>query len=302
MEAQENYKQQLVDFNYIADKGFAEYTDGDIMVLDQVGLHSLRNDIKIDMIILLFCTEGRLQFEMNDRTYIANKGNVVIGLPKMVFSNYMMSPDFKSNIIALSYSAAQRNMQINKDSLDLMQHVASNPVIEIDADRQELVSKYYSIIEHKVKNPHGYFHKEIMRSIFSCAVYELFAIIAPHVSYSNDGGSMKQANLLFKRFADLINANNGKVRSVKSYAEEMCITPKYLSFVSKTVTGRTALEWIHASTVRAIERYLRHSNLSIKEIADQLDFPNISFFGKFTKSHLGVSPTEYRRMQSMKRL
>ncbi len=302
MEAQDNSKQQLVDFNYIADKGFAEYTDGDIMVLDQVGLHSLRNDIKIDMIILLFCTEGRLQFEMNDRTYIANKGNVVIGLPKMVFSNYMMSPDFKSNIIALSYSAAQRNMQINKDSLDLMQHVASNPVIEIDADRQELVSKYYSIIEHKVKNPHGYFHKEIMRSIFSCAVYELFAIIAPHVSYSNDGGSMKQANLLFKRFADLINANNGKVRSVKSYAEEMCITPKYLSFVSKTVTGRTALEWIHTSTVRAIERYLRHSNLSIKEIADQLDFPNLSFFGKFTKSHLGVSPTEYRRMQSMKRL
>lgn len=302
MEAQDNSKQQLVDFNYIADKGFAEYTDGDIMVLDQVGLHSLRNDIKIDMIILLFCTEGRLQFEMNDRTYIANKGNVVVGLPKMVFSNYMMSPDFKSNIIALSYSAAQRNMQINKDSLDLMQHVASNPVIEIDADRQELVSKYYSIIEHKVKNPHGYFHKEIMRSIFSCAVYKLFAIIAPHVSYSNDGGSMKQANLLFKRFADLINANNGKVRSVKSYAEEMCITPKYLSFVSKTVTGRTALEWIHTSTVRAIERYLRHSNLSIKEIADQLDFPNLSFFGKFTKSHLGVSPTEYRRMQSMKRL
>lgn len=302
MEAQDNSKQQLVDFNYIADKGFAEYTDGDIMVLDQVGLHSLRNDIKIDMIILLFCTEGRLQFEMNDRTYIANKGNVVVGLPKMVFSNYMMSPDFKSNIIALSYSAAQRNMQINKDSLDLMQYVASNPVIEIDADRQELVSKYYSIIEHKVKNPHGYFHKEIMRSIFSCAVYELFAIIAPHVSYSNDGGSMKQANLLFKRFADLINANNGKVRSVKSYAEEMCITPKYLSFVSKTVTGRTALEWIHTSTVRAIERYLRHSNLSIKEIADQLDFPNLSFFGKFTKSHLGVSPTEYRRMQSMKRL
>lgn len=302
MEAQENYKQQLVDFNYIADRGFAEYTDGDIMVLDQVGLHSLRNDIKIDMIILMFCTEGRLQFEMNDRTYIANKGNVVVGLPKMVFSNYMMSPDFKSNIIALSYSAAQRNMQINKDSLDLMQYVATNPVIEIDADRQELVAKYYSIIEHKVKNPHGYFHKEIMRNIFSCAVYELFAIIAPHVSYSNDGGSMKQANLLFKRFADLINANSGKVRSVKSYAEEMCITPKYLSFVSKTVTGRTALEWIHASTVRAIERYLRHSNLSIKEIADQLDFPNISFFGKFTKSHLGVSPTEYRRMQSMKRL
>ena len=139
-----------------------------------------------------------------------------------------------------------------------------------------------------------------MHSLFQCAIYELFAIIAPHVQYSHDGGETKQANLLFRKFADLLSANEGKVRSVKRYADELCITPKYLSFVSKTVTGKTALEWIHQSTVKNIERYLSHSNMSIKEIADILEFPNLSFFGKFTKSHLGVSPTEYRRQQSMK--
>ena len=140
-----------------------------------------------------------------------------------------------------------------------------------------------------------------MHSLFQCAIYELFAIIAPYVQYSHDGGETKQANLLFRKFADLLSANEGKVRSVKRYADELCITPKYLSFVSKTVTGKTALEWIHQSTVKSIERYLSHSNMSIKEIADILEFPNLSFFGKFTKSHLGVSPTEYRRQQSMKK-
>lgn len=99
----------------------------------------------------------------------------------------------------------------------------------------------------------------------------------------------------------LVGDNDGKMRSVKKYAEDLCITPKYLSFISKSVCGKTALELIHESTVNTIVRYLKHSNLSIKEIADILEFPNLSFFGKFTKNHLGVSPTEYRRQQSMKK-
>ena len=112
---------------------------------------------------------------------------------------------------------------------------------------------------------------------------------------------MKQANLLFHKFINLLSKNEGRTCSVKKYAEELCITPKYLSFICKSVSGKTALEWIHEYTVKSIERYLKHSNLSIKEIADRLGFPNLSFFGKFTKNYLGVSPTEYRRQQSMKK-
>lgn len=40
---------------------------------------------------------------------------------------------------------------------------------------------------------------------------------------------------------------------------------------------------------------LKYSQKSIKEIADYLDFPNISFFGKFVRRHVGCSPKEYRR-------
>ena len=53
--------------------------------------------------------------------------------------------------------------------------------------------------------------------------------------------------------------------------------------------------------MKAIEKYLRRSNLSIKEISELLGFPNLSFFGKFTKSHLGMSPTQYRKDQSMRK-
>ena len=262
----------------------------------------MEGTVKVDMVLMIYCIKGRIQGDINGKTCLAQAGDVVICLPNSYLSNYMMTPDFDSKIIGFSYNAIQHNIPITRDALDLMSFVAKNPVIHLDLERQALISKYYTIIYHKIKHPHGYFHKEIMHSLFQCAVFELCAIIAPHVQYSEGGGNMKQADLLFRKFIELLTQNDGKTCSVKKYAETLCITPKYLSFISKTVSGRTALEWIHEYTVKAIERYLKHSNLSIKEIADRLEFPNLSFFGKFTKNHLGVSPTEYRRKQSMKKL
>lgn len=293
--------ERKIDYEFLIGKGIADYTDGDIIVLDKIGVTPMEGTVKVDMVLMIYCIKGRLQGEMNGKVHMAKAGDIVVCLPNSYLSNYMMSPDFESKIIGFSYNAIQHNIPITRDALDLMSYVAKNPVIHLDLERQALISKYYTIIAHKIKHPHGYFHKEIMHSIFQAAVFELCAIIAPHVEYSDDGGSMKQANLLFRKFIGLLTDNEGKTCSVKKYAEELCITPKYLSFISKTVSGKTALEWIHEYTVKAIERYLKHSNLSIKEIADRLDFPNLSFFGKFTKNHLGVSPTEFRRQQSMKK-
>ena len=101
--------------------------------------------------------------------------------------------------------------------------------------------------------------------------------------------------VMFRRFMELLAENGGMERSVSAYAEKLCITPKYLSSLSKKVSGRTALSWIHQFTIDAIIKRLRYSNMTIKEISDTMNFPNISFFGKFVKSQTGMSPSEYRR-------
>lgn len=294
-------KEQKIDFDFILSKRTADYSDGDIMILDKIGVTPIEGTIKLNMIIMMYVAKGRIQGDVNGQTYTAGAGDVLVCLPDQFLDNYMMSPDFESKIVGLSYKAAQQSLQINNDVLSTLSYIAKNPVIHLDDERQALMVKYYTIISHKVNYPHGYYHKEIMHSIFQCAFYELCAIIAPHVQYADNGGNIKQANLLFSRFIKMLSANNGRVRSVKKYAEALCITPKYLSFISKNVSGKTALEWIHQSTTETIVRYLRNSNMSIKEIADTLNFPNLSFFGKFTKSQLGMSPTEYRRQQSMSR-
>lgn len=293
--------EKKVDIDLVSGYSSANYNDGDIVVFDNIEKLQVDGTVKLYMIAMVFCTKGRLQCEVNGVAHKVKAGDVLVCLPNMQLENLMVSPNYDSKIVGLSYEAAQRNMQVNRDLIDILSYVSTNPVIHLDRERQDLFLKYYAVIAHKIKNSHGYFHKEIMHSLLQCTMYELFAIISPYVEYSNEGGSVKQANLLFKKFIELLTKNDGYMYPVKKYAEDLCITPKYLSSISKMVTGHTALEWIHNYTVKTIEQYLRRSNLSIKEISEKLGFPNLSFFGKFTKNHLGMSPTQYRKSMSLKK-
>jgi AraC-like DNA-binding protein len=79
------------------------------------------------------------------------------------------------------------------------------------------------------------------------------------------------------------------------FANMLNITPKYLSKCVKDESGRSPIDLIHETTAGTIRQQLRYSNKTVKEICTELDFPNLSFFGKFVKEHLGMSPTEYRQ-------
>ena len=88
--------EQKVDLDYILDKGVADYSDGDIVIFERIGDKSLNGSVKLDMIMLAYCVKGRMQVDVNGKTYTAKAGEVMIGLPNNVYSNYMISPDFES--------------------------------------------------------------------------------------------------------------------------------------------------------------------------------------------------------------
>jgi AraC-like DNA-binding protein len=84
-------------------------------------------------------------------------------------------------------------------------------------------------------------------------------------------------------------------RRVSWYAEQIGITPKYLSEMVKQVSKRTPNEWIDNYVMLEIRVLLKNTTKSIKEIADAVNFPNQSFLGKFFKEHMGMSPSEFRK-------
>lgn len=83
-------------------------------------------------------------------------------------------------------------------------------------------------------------------------------------------------------------------REVRNYADLLCITPKYLSAICKRQAGHTASDILDGLTMEHIKRQLRTTSKSVKQIAHEAGFQNLSFFGKYVKRELGESPRSYR--------
>ena len=109
------------------------------------------------------------------------------------------------------------------------------------------------------------------------------------------GTPQTRADAIFAQFIRLLQENFRTERRVSWYADQLTITPKYLSEVVKQVSKRTTNEWIDSYVVLEIRVMLRNSTKSIKQICNELNFPNQSFLGKYFKEHVGMSPSEFRK-------
>ena len=104
-----------------------------------------------------------------------------------------------------------------------------------------------------------------------------------------------KAFLITKKYNDLLAANVGNERSVDFYAKQLDITPNHLNKSVKTVTGKTAVTILNEMSIQEAKMQLKHTSLSISDIAFQLGFEDLSYFSRFFKKATGMSPMEYRK-------
>ena len=102
-------------------------------------------------------------------------------------------------------------------------------------------------------------------------------------------------NSIVERFLELVHEHYREERMISYYADRMCLTPKYLSKIVKDNTGRPASEWIENYIILEARAMLQNSDMTIQQIAQSLNFPNQSFFGKYFKRATGMSPKQYRQ-------
>jgi AraC family transcriptional regulator, transcriptional activator of pobA len=134
---------------------------------------------------------------------------------------------------------------------------------------------------------------ELLRSVLdliltSCAIL-----------YKTDENLLTKSkgNVVVKRFLQLVEENFQNNLSVNEYADKLAITPNHLTQTVNQLTGKTSSQIIKSKQVLEIKRLLVHTNLTVTEIANQLNFPDQSYFTKFFKRETGFSPLQYRSKQ-----
>lgn len=283
-----------IDFGQMNGNYEVDYMDDGIAFHTDIRELPIENgSMQVNMVTVVACISGKLQVELNAITYTIQQNEILVCLPNSIIDNCMLSPDFDGAVLCLS----QRGIleQISENEIwNKAFHFAESPIVQVSEESLNMFRLYGSMLLEKVKMKHSPFYKEIIVSIVKASLYELLANVK-NESVSYGKGLTKQREVLFKRFIELLSTTRIKPRNVSWYAEQLCVTPKYLSTVCKQVSGKTAFDWINEYVLVDIRYWLKNTNKAVKEIADILEFPNISFFGKYCRVHFGMSPTEFRK-------
>lgn len=275
----------------------AVYKEFGIAFRDEVKGFFSKGDVwEIKMFAFIVCLRGQMTCNNSGMKVNLIPGHVLIVLPGTIISECLMSPDFQCRVLCLSpevftHHAAETGF------FDMMLRIKDNPVIHIDfnSDYNRLFDAYTTILTIKSKHQNQRNVRDIIMHLIECLLYEMLSGIPVE-----DNKKLRQAQGskcgLFKRFVELIACDKGRLRSVKSYAEKLKVSPKYLTAVCRSLSDKSAHEWINEMVKREIERLLQYSDLSAKEIADLLGFPDASFFSKYVRQHFNHTALQYRAL------
>lgn len=99
---------------------------------------------------------------------------------------------------------------------------------------------------------------------------------------------------IFDRFIALVNQYGAREHQLPFYADKICLSQRYLGAIINKVSGKTAKEWIDNAIIIEAKVMLKHSDMPVNRIADELNFYNYSFFSRYFRRLTGMSPQEYR--------
>lgn len=233
------------------------------------------------------CTNGEIEGLVDLVHYRLDTNGILISLPGQLMEIQNKSDEFEAVGVLLSQNFV-KNMELSFNfHLDRM--LRSNPVVALDGNQHEAMLLYCHMAMRILCTPRA-FQVETLSHLTCAFFYGLGSYLYnlnEHTSSSND-------ELLMQRFLAEVKHNFRKERQAQFYASQLCITPCYLSKIVKRVSGKSPTDWIEDYVVSEARALLKGTNLTILQISQQLGFPSQTFFGKFFKRVMGMSPKEYR--------
>lgn len=251
--------------------------------------------------LIVICTDGKAQFDYDGQLIQLRKNDLFLYMAHSVASDFMSSPDFNCRQIWFTRSELSSINMYGEVSLADLAYLKQYPIVHLTDDDVKLLDDYFQLLCRRMRDRSPILYRDIVRSLVSTMMLEMLCMmrrdIKQHTVSQNqdDTNSGFHKRLLADRFIHLVEQSDGRIRKVDDFAKQLNVTPKYLSTILKETINRRPSMMIEHFTMGAIERRLRFTDMTMQEIANDLNFANASFFGKYFKEHTGMTPLEYRK-------
>lgn len=262
----------------------------DIIIADRLGI--IKTDSKEDYLSHLLCLAGSCTYRFYEKDFELHAGDLSIVRKRKLIEKITPSDDFRCKIIYakpgfIELCTPQSNYGI-KGSLALF----LNPVMHLTPEQQTVCRRDFEMLELRINDKEHRFYREILLNAMQTAILDFFDF---HARIYGDCNVSTQNASIMNRFLNMLeNGTYREHREVTYYADCLCVTSKYLSEVSKKVSGYAANYWINRYTILDITRLLRNKSLSFVQISDIFGFSSPAYFSRYVQQNLGVKPSDYR--------
>ncbi len=245
------------------------------------------------------CTAGQQQILHNDTPRTLRPGSLLVMSPVIPVSSVGETDDFSAVEIFMPFSAV---IPLLKSMVGIIMklQVFDDPILELAprqmdflirrADELQTLSRRLDAVSDEAQRTLCKTSLTLLQQQTFAEVINAFFI----ARRDNEACVLPPRRAIVPEFIFSLNMNFKRERSVQFYASEAHMTAAYFSRLIREYTGHTPSQFIATVTCSAAKSMLRHTTMTIKEIASDLGFPEQFTFRKYFKTHVGLSPTDYR--------
>ena len=251
--------------------------------------------VKLSFTVVLFCLAGRMRFRINLQDFELRANDFLVVLEGAIGEYRGMGDDTRIAVIAFASEYFQTALQV-EPTMSLQRRLYSSPLCHLTPAAMEETMAIYRLMKAKIMEKDNPFRKGALLGYTQVLTYNSYKYL---LTADTEAEKLKEKSSrrqeLYTQFIHEVQKSYTKERSISYYADVLCVTPKYLSQIVHQVSGRFAGDWITDFVILEAKALLKSRKYTVQQIADMLNFANQSFFGKYFKSKVGCSPSEYQK-------
>lgn len=265
------------------------------MIENQIYIHrsnTVNNEgfvypMKTDCTICCICLKGELKGRIDLKDYEVKAPALAISLPGQILEHGSYSADFDGFFIYMTKSFTESFNLLLGHAVPIT--IKNNPYIKVAEAELESIVNYCKMVQKILRASDNPYRLQIVTHLTIAYFYGIGHFLHKPSTDTDKSGD----ETIAEKFLQEVRTDFKKERSVEYYANKMQLSANYLSHVVKKVTGKTAGIWIDEYVALEAKALLKSTNMTVQQIADELNFPTQSFFGKFFKRMVGLAPKYY---------
>lgn len=262
-------------------------------------LQPLERPMRMACMTIMLCRRGSMDIELNMIPYHVKPNSMLVIPPRMLIKT--PGNDLSRLDLYVLFVSQEFLLDVNIDlnTINIRSLIEKHtPVHTINDEDTNKLIRFIDLLDINAREPESsIFTINVARSLLAGTFYQLLSINLKRISkLPGENSTTPRRSTYVHDFMRLVHLHYTQHRSLSFYAEQLYITPKYLTLLVKEATGRSATQWINDFVITEAKNLLRFSGKNVQQVAYALNFSNQSAFGKYFKHLTGVSPTSYQKI------